>query len=109
MDFYDGGVEPQRPAQSVLATPGTDDKNAHPPIVAVFARPRSARPAGRAREDRAAGARDKQACAMKRSRCGREVRPSGPWPRAGVIRVEMHTDGQFVHPVFGKKCAISGT
>ncbi|GLX05568.1 hypothetical protein Misp03_24950 [Microbispora sp. NBRC 16548] len=38
MDLYDGGVEPQGPAQSVLATPGTDDKYAHPTIVAAVGR-----------------------------------------------------------------------
>ncbi|XVQ90456.1 putative quinol monooxygenase [Microbispora siamensis] len=38
MDFFDGGVEPQGPAQSVLTTPGTDDKYAHPTIVAAVGR-----------------------------------------------------------------------
>ncbi|GAB3131382.1 hypothetical protein GCM10027161_04900 [Microbispora hainanensis] len=99
MDLYDGGVEPQGPAQSVLPTPGTDDKYAHPTIVAVFAR----RTSGAAPPPRTA---PRISGAAPPPHLRRGTRPPRP---GGAVWAGIHIHGQFVRAVFGKKCMIDGT
>ncbi|GIH46430.1 hypothetical protein Mro03_16090 [Microbispora rosea subsp. rosea] len=108
MDLYDGGVEPQGPAQSVLTTPGTDDKYAHPTIVAVFACHTSGAvclplPARRRARRDGTVLLVTAPCSSRRLGHARAER------LGGAVWAGIHIDGQFARAVFGKKCMIDGT